>query len=196
MDPMRTLVELSLVVALSCLPATDTLAQLVLEVDPTHETVSITGADTGRGEYSAMAGYSIASWYPGFPPSGGVEDVIVTTGLTISGGPIDVAVLRVWGNGAILLEVVITGDPPDPVTISGTGTRFSYASFESSRKTVLENAIGSSLILDTGHGFASVSILHDPGPSPIPALGPLGLTLMLVLIGCAAWRGLGVPAQG
>ena len=141
-------------------------AQLFLDVDMTIKTVAITGSETasiegdmGEGTGIRVFGGDITSARQAIDLEGAITE---STGGTLSAPGL--AVGQAAGAGAIKFDFQL--DPYDEgqsLTLTGTGTTFSYASLTAGNQAVLESAIGEQLVVglfpDT---FSPIEIRRPP----------------------------------
>ncbi len=150
---------------------------LVFELDPTAQTFTFTGSDTGTPNFVPTSGTGRSSWAQTFP----LADTS-NTSLSISGAitadsglsVFDTTTFRFQGTGgdAGFKIDIYTGDA-DLQTITGTGNPINYAELLSvKQKANLETFVNSAgtFPLTFGGGFSAITTQVVPEPSTIPLL--------------------------
>ena len=162
------------------------LAALVLQVNPGNMTVSVGGTDEDGTLFPLVtSGEGLGTW--GFGTIlGGFNILQLSSGITAGDPPavLDFS-LRVSaaGNGITFELLVEPYTANQLVTLTGTGSPFSYASFSPENKAFLESQIGQVLPVSPGGDFNSIQISQVPTPSAVLLMG----TGLMGLIGWRWW---------
>ena len=156
----------SLTLLISLLHCQMAYGDLVLTLDTTNETVSLSGATTG------IPNNGVVSWLDGSVGFGGFGAAIIDLSGLLTANPANAIGSEHQLNlfvdtDFVLLELSDPNSSNSQVTFSGIGPSQSVSYvLTGSQSATLEGLIGSSLVLDTGSGFEAVSIVSSvPEPS-------------------------------
>ncbi|MBN8247358.1 MAG: hypothetical protein J0L84_07930 [Verrucomicrobia bacterium] len=185
-QPIRTHMKKTILtsfVAFATLAAPiSTHAQLVMTIDTTAKTYTLSGSDSGFTDFAGLISWAVV---------GPVTDVSQTisvnsTGYSLNPGPAVAGSLN-FGYDILMVDpgsVTLTFfSSPGAQIFSGLGTPTSYAGASAINQAVLESLIGQTMPLVVGSGFQGVSIV--PEPHEYAAMAGLGL---LGFAGFRRWR--------
>ncbi len=145
-------------------------AQLELEYNPTAETFTLTGTDSGNFN-------PLVSWQTGiFGGFSTTIDLVDGTHFSLTpASTIDTTLgVTVWDDGAIQLEMLgLTA--PSGYTFEGLGTAIDASALSTMQADYLAVSDGLSITLFNGSGFAPVTLSVAPAPGALALFGTAAL---------------------
>lgn len=158
-------------------------ADLILQVNPFNQTVTMTGTDTGMTRFVPEDEAGVATWaLPGGGSTG--QQVLNFSGAVVpSSGALSVQGLFVSGaSGGLRYEFSIQPYEANQIfTLSGTGMPISYAGLNAVNLAQLESSVGSLLPTsgDVLNTFHPISIVSVPEPASLLLFALCGLIGLL-----------------